>query len=62
MESSLAVEAAPRLAAWNGRWWPTFAVMDRNGILQAMGFRPELVESVIEVRQWNNPRNAVVRF
>lgn len=34
--------------AWNVQWWPTYAVIDRNGILRAIGLQPEYVEKVIQ--------------
>jgi thiol-disulfide isomerase/thioredoxin len=34
--------------AWNVQWWPTYAVIDRNGTLRAVGLKPDYVEKVIE--------------
>jgi thiol-disulfide isomerase/thioredoxin len=34
--------------AWNVQWWPTYAIIDRNGTLRAIGLQPDYVEKVIE--------------
>jgi thiol-disulfide isomerase/thioredoxin len=34
--------------AWNVRFWPTYAVVDRQGIVRAVGLVPSSVEHVVE--------------
>ncbi|MHC5003818.1 MAG: TlpA family protein disulfide reductase [Planctomycetota bacterium] len=34
--------------AWKVRFWPTYAVLDRDGIVRAAGLKPEHVESVVQ--------------
>lgn len=34
--------------AWNVRWWPTYAVVDRKGNVRAIGIKPDYVEKVVE--------------
>ena len=34
--------------AWNVRYWPTYAIVDRNGYLRAMGVSPNYVEPIIQ--------------
>lgn len=34
-------------AAWNVMWWPTYGVVDRRGILRAIGLKPSYLERVI---------------
>ncbi len=35
-------------AAWNTMWWPTYAVVDRNRIVRAVGLKPSYVDEVID--------------
>ena len=30
--------------AWNVMWWPTYALIDRDGIVRALGLRTDKVE------------------
>jgi thiol-disulfide isomerase/thioredoxin len=39
---------ATTTSAWNVQWWPTYAVVDRNGTLRAIGLQPDYVEKVVE--------------
>lgn len=34
--------------AWKVQWWPTYAVIDRNGVLRAVGLRPDFVEPFLD--------------
>ncbi|HEY7089799.1 MAG TPA: TlpA disulfide reductase family protein [Tepidisphaeraceae bacterium] len=34
--------------AWRVMWYPTYAVVDRKGVLRAIGLKPEFVERVVE--------------
>jgi thiol-disulfide isomerase/thioredoxin len=34
--------------AWKVQWWPTYAVIDRQGKVRALGIQPEYVEKVID--------------
>ena len=43
-------------AAWNVQWWPTYAIIDRNGTLRAIGLRPEYVEKVLEALLAEQPQ------
>ncbi len=38
-------EVAP---AWNTMWWPTYAVVDRNNVVRAVGLKPSHVEEVVD--------------
>ena len=42
-DSSL--ESAP---AWRVMWWPTYGVVDRKGVLRALGLKPNAVDKVVE--------------
>jgi hypothetical protein len=35
-------------AAWQVQWWPTYAVVDRNGVVRALGIKPDYVEKVVD--------------
>jgi peroxiredoxin len=34
--------------AWQVMWYPTYAVVDRKGVLRAIGLKPDYVEKVVE--------------
>ncbi|MFK7961822.1 MAG: redoxin family protein [Phycisphaerales bacterium] len=34
--------------AWNVSFWPTYAAIDRNGIVRAAGLRPDKIEDVVK--------------
>ncbi|GAB4190237.1 MAG: hypothetical protein Kow00105_04630 [Phycisphaeraceae bacterium] len=34
--------------AWHVMWWPTYAVVDRNRIVRAVGLKPSYVDDVVE--------------
>jgi thiol-disulfide isomerase/thioredoxin len=34
--------------AWKVQWWPTYAIIDRQGKVRALGIQPEYVEKVLE--------------
>jgi peroxiredoxin len=42
-DSSL--ESAP---AWRVMWWPTYGVVDRKGVLRALGLKPNAVDKAVE--------------
>ncbi|MBI1304231.1 MAG: redoxin domain-containing protein [Phycisphaera sp.] len=45
----LAIDAGGKSArAWNVSFWPTYAVVDRAGIVRAIGLQPQHVRSVVE--------------
>ena len=54
LASSLHIEyptakvSAATTKAWSVQWWPTYAIIDREGRLRALGLRPDAVEPVIE--------------
>ncbi|GMW00895.1 MAG: hypothetical protein AMXMBFR84_20320 [Candidatus Hydrogenedentota bacterium] len=35
-------------SAWNVGFWPTFAVVDREGIVRAIGIKPDYVDDIVE--------------
>lgn len=35
-------------AAWNVHYYPTYAIVDRKGIVRAIGLQPQHVESVVK--------------
>ena len=43
--------------AWKVQWWPTYAVIDRNGTLRALGLQPDYVERVVEALLVEQPGN-----
>ena len=45
----LAIDDASKSAkAWNVGFWPTYAVIDRAGMLRAVGLQPQFVRKVVE--------------
>jgi thiol-disulfide isomerase/thioredoxin len=34
--------------AWQVAYWPTYAVVDRNGIIRALGIKPDYVDKVVD--------------
>ncbi len=34
--------------AWRVMWWPTYGVIDRQGVLRALGLKPNYVEQVVQ--------------
>jgi thiol-disulfide isomerase/thioredoxin len=45
----LAVDSGGRSAkAWNVGFWPTYAVIDRTGVVRAIGLQPQHVRAVVE--------------
>jgi thiol-disulfide isomerase/thioredoxin len=40
--------SAASTEAWQVQWWPTYAVVDRNGIVRALGIKPDYVEKVVD--------------
>ena len=45
----LAIDAGGKSArAWNVSFWPTYAVVDRAGLVRAIGLQPQHVRSVVE--------------
>src|SRR5689334_17180674 len=34
--------------AWGVEWWPHYVVVDKKGVIRAVGIQPEFVEKVIE--------------
>jgi thiol-disulfide isomerase/thioredoxin len=34
--------------AWNVMWWPTYAVVDRNNVVRAVGLKPNYVQEVVD--------------
>lgn len=33
---------------WGVRWWPTYAVVDRKGVVRAIGIKPDYVEKIVD--------------
>jgi thiol-disulfide isomerase/thioredoxin len=42
--------------AWSVQWWPTYAVIDRNGNVRALGLQPDYVEPVIQALLEEQPQ------
>ncbi len=42
-------------AAWHVQYYPTYAVIDRNGVVRAIGLQPEFVEQVVKKLLAENP-------
>ncbi|MEI6471080.1 MAG: TlpA disulfide reductase family protein [Holophagaceae bacterium] len=40
--------SAASTKAWNVQWWPTYAIVDRAGVLRATGLQPDFVERVLD--------------
>jgi thiol-disulfide isomerase/thioredoxin len=34
--------------AWAVQWWPTYAIVDRKGVVRAIGIKPDYVEKVLD--------------
>jgi thiol-disulfide isomerase/thioredoxin len=34
--------------AWHVQWWPTYAVVDRKGVVRAIGIKPDYVEQIVD--------------
>ena len=30
------------------QWWPTYAVVDRKGVVRAIGVKPDYVEQIVD--------------
>ena len=41
--------SADSTAAWQVQYWPTYGIVDRNGIVRALGISPDYVEKVLDV-------------
>ncbi|MGC3960756.1 MAG: redoxin family protein [Verrucomicrobiota bacterium] len=49
MEYVLARDAEQKIAkAWQAKYYPTYAIVDRKGVVRIIGLRPEHVESVVK--------------
>ncbi len=48
IEYPTAKASAASTRAWSVQWWPTYAVIDREGKLRALGLRPDAVEPVVD--------------
>jgi thiol-disulfide isomerase/thioredoxin len=46
---SVALDTTQKTApAWKVMWWPTYAVVDREGKLRALGLKPNYVDDVVD--------------
>ncbi len=49
--------------AWNVMWWPTYAVVDRNNVVRAVGLKPnhvqDVVDSILEEQPYKQSDDAV---
>ena len=45
--------------AWKIMWWPTYAIIDRDGIVRALGIRSAKVESAVKelLKEQPGPRD-----
>lgn len=41
--------------AWKVMWWPTYAVVDRNGMVRAVGLKPSYVDDVVDALLQEQP-------
>ncbi|MFZ9881894.1 MAG: TlpA family protein disulfide reductase, partial [Phycisphaerales bacterium] len=44
----LAIDGGGSVKAWNVTFWPTYAVVDRKGVVRAAGLKPDAVRKVVE--------------
>ena len=44
--------------AWRVMWWPTYGVIDRKGVLRALGLKPQHVEQVVQQLLTEQPASA----
>ncbi|MEM6332087.1 MAG: TlpA disulfide reductase family protein [Planctomycetota bacterium] len=53
------------MQAWNVRWYPSYAIVDRDGIVRGMGLRPDalqpLVDALLEEQPWEPEDEQVQR-
>ena len=51
-----AVAAQATAAAWNIKYFPTYAIIDRRGVLRSIGIRPDYLEKVLDALLAEQPR------
>src|SRR5690606_2327173 len=44
--------------AWDVKWWPTYSVVDRKGVVRAVGLRPDFVDDMVEKLLAEQPADA----
>jgi thiol-disulfide isomerase/thioredoxin len=44
--------------AWKVQWWPTYAVIDRQGNVRAVGIKPDFVDQVVDALLKEQPPKA----
>ena len=44
--------------AWKVKWWPTYAVVDREGKVRAIGIQPDFVDKVVDALLEEQPPKA----
>ncbi|MCL1893749.1 MAG: TlpA family protein disulfide reductase [Holophagaceae bacterium] len=42
--------------AWGVAYWPTYAVVDRNGIVRALGIKPDYVDKIVDALLLEQPK------
>ncbi len=46
-------------SSWRVRWWPTYAIIDRDGVVKAFGIRPDRIEAFLDEllieQPWEEP-------
>jgi thiol-disulfide isomerase/thioredoxin len=45
--------------AWNVDWWPSYAVVDRKGVVRAFGIKPDYVDKVVDALLVEQPAEKV---
>jgi thiol-disulfide isomerase/thioredoxin len=48
IEYPTAKVAEASTTAWQVQWWPTYAVVDRDGVVRALGIKPDYVDKVVD--------------
>lgn len=47
--------------AWGVKWWPTYAIVDREGNIRAIGISPDYVEKVVDALLEEQPADKTSR-
>jgi thiol-disulfide isomerase/thioredoxin len=58
IEYPVAKASEDSVKAWAVQWWPTYAVVDRKGVVRAIGIKPNYVEKVVDALLKEQPTEA----
>jgi thiol-disulfide isomerase/thioredoxin len=58
IEYPVAKVSADSTKAWAVQWWPTYAVVDRKGVVRAIGIKPDYVDKVVDALLKEQPAEA----